>query len=64
VIGLSQGLFTVITNSAGVQIVSRSGSSEPMLDASGQPVTDSDFQMPLDQLRARVQSTLASQAGS
>ena len=64
VIGLSQGLFTVITNSAGVRIVSRSGSSEPMLDASGQPVTDSDFQMPLDQLRARVQSTLASQTGS
>jgi hypothetical protein len=63
VIGLSQGLFTVTTNSAGVPMVSRTASSEPMLDGSLQPVTDSDFQMSLDQLRSRVQSTLAAQAG-
>jgi hypothetical protein len=64
VIGLSQGLFNVSTNSAGVATVSRSASTEFMLDGSGQPVRDSDFEMPLDQLRSRVQSALAAQAGS
>jgi hypothetical protein len=61
VIGLSQGLFIVTTNSAGARMVSRSASAELILDGSGQPVTDSDFEMPLDQLRSRVQSTLAGQ---
>ena len=64
VIGLSQGLFTVTTNTAGAQTVSRTATPELMLDGSGQPVADTDFDMPLDQLRARVQSTLAAQAGS
>jgi hypothetical protein len=63
VIGLSQGLFNVSTNSAGVSMVSRAATSEVMLDSVGKPVVDSDFTMPLSQLRSRVMSTLGGQAG-
>jgi hypothetical protein len=63
VIGLSQGLFNVSTNSAGVAMVSRSATNEMMLDGSGRPAVDSDFEMPLSQLRSRVMSTLGAQAG-
>ena len=58
VIGLSQGLFNVVTNAAGATIVSRSASAEPMLNGSGQPVADSDFQMPLTQMRTLVQNAV------
>jgi len=63
VIGLSQGLFNVTANSAGVAMVSRSASTELMLDSSGQPVVDSDFQMSLAEMRSRVMSTLRGQSG-
>ena len=59
VIGLSQGLFAVVSSSTNQPIVIRAASIERMLDASGQPVTDSDIQMSLSALRTRIQSVLA-----
>jgi len=60
VIGLSQGLFTVSTNAQGQVLVSRGPASALMLNASGNPVTDSNFQMPLAQLVSTIQAALAS----
>jgi hypothetical protein len=59
VIGLSQGLFNLTTNSQGQVIVFRGAASEPMVDSSGQSVTDSNFQMPLAQLVSDIQAVLA-----
>src|SRR6266853_4430447 len=53
VIGLSQGLFAVVPNSVGSSMVIRAASSEHMVNMSGQPVTDSDIQLPLSNLRNR-----------
>jgi hypothetical protein len=63
VIGLSQGLFNVTTNAQGQVIVSRGASSEPMVDATGQGVTDSNVQMPLSQLKGKIQIVLAGGGG-
>jgi hypothetical protein len=59
VIGLSQGLFSVITNSSNQPVIIRAASTERMLDASGQPVTDSDIQMLLSDLRNRIRTVLS-----
>lgn len=59
VIGLSQGLFGVITNSSGQLTVVRAASTEMMLNSAGQPVADSDIQMSLNSLRTQIQSTVA-----
>lgn len=59
VIGLSQGLFSVITNGAKQPLIVRAASTERMLDANGQPVTDSDIQMLLSDLRTRIQAALS-----
>jgi len=58
IIGLSQGLFVVSTNSAGQLVVTRGPASELMVNASGQPVNDSATQMPLSNLRSLIQTTL------
>jgi hypothetical protein len=58
-IGLSQGLFNVSTNAQGQAIVSRGAASSPMVDTSGQPVTDANLQMPLSQLVSKIQAVLA-----
>jgi hypothetical protein len=58
IIGLSQGLFVVSTNSAGKMVVTRGPSSERMVNASGQPVNDSATQMLLSDLRSLIQTTL------
>lgn len=63
VIGLSQGLFRVTTNAQGQAIVSRGAASATMLDSSGQPVTDSNLQMPLAQLVGKIQAVLAGASG-
>jgi hypothetical protein len=63
VIGLSQGLFGVATNAQGQAIVSRGATSESMLDASGQTVTDSSIQMPLAVLASKIQAVLAGGSG-
>jgi hypothetical protein len=59
VIGLSQGLFNVSTNAQGQVIVSRGPATATMLDSSGQPVSDSNLQMPLAQLVSKIQAVLA-----
>lgn len=59
VIGLSQGLFYVSTNTAGQLIVSRAAASATMLNASGQTVTDSSLQMTLAEMVSRIQTVLA-----
>lgn len=63
VIGLSQGLFAVVPNAAGNSMVIRAASSEHMVNLSGQPVTDSDIQMPLTDLRNRIQLVLSGKGG-
>jgi hypothetical protein len=63
VIGLSQGLFNVTTNSQGQAIVSRGAASATMLDSSGQAIADSNLQMPLAQLIGKIQSVLAGGVG-
>jgi hypothetical protein len=63
VIGLSQGLFAVVPNSASSSMVIRAASSEHMLNVLGQPVSDSDIQMPLGDLRSRIQLVLSGKAG-
>jgi len=59
VIGLSQGLFNVSSNSAGQLMVSRGATTEPMLNASGQVTTDAGMQMTLSQMTSYIQAVLA-----
>ena len=59
VIGLSQGLFSVSSGASGQPMVIHAASKELMLNAAGQPVTDSDVQMSLSSLRTRIQSALS-----
>jgi hypothetical protein len=59
VIGLSQGLFAVVANSTGNATVVRAASSEHMVNISGQPVSDSDIQMSLSDMRSRIQQVLS-----
>ena len=63
VIGLSQGLFNVSHNSSGESIVSRGATSETMLNASGQVITDSNIRMTLAEMRSRIQTVLAGGTG-
>ena len=63
VIGLSQGLFAVVPDSAGNSMVIRAASSEHMVNVAGQPVSDSDIQMTLTDLRNRIQLVLSGKAG-
>ena len=59
IIGLSQGLFNITTNAQGQTIISRGAAGTPMVDESGQPVTDSGLQLPLSQLANKIQAVLA-----
>jgi len=63
VIGLSQGLFQVTKNSSGQLMVSRGATSETMLNASGQIMSDSTIQMTLAQMSSRIQTVLAGGSG-
>ena len=63
VIGLSQGLFGITTSAAGQQMVVRAASTERILNSSGQPVVDSDIQMLLSDLRARIKQVLSGKVG-
>jgi hypothetical protein len=59
VIGLSQGLFAVAPNAQGQVMVSRGAANALVLDAAGNPVTNTGIQMPLAQLVSEIQSVLA-----
>ncbi len=62
VIGLSQGLFSIISTSGGPVTVVRAAATERMLNAAGEPVNDNDIQMPLTDLKTHIQAVLAGQA--
>jgi len=59
VIGLSQGLFTVVANASGQTMAVRPASAQRMLSSTGQPVSDSDIMMSLSDLGKRVKSVLS-----
>jgi hypothetical protein len=59
VIGLSQGLFVVMSGASGQASAVRAASAERMLNSAGQQVSDADFNISLNDLKARIQSTLA-----
>ena len=64
VIGLSQGLFTIMTNPSGTQIVGRAAATEQMLGAKGTSIEDTNFALPLTDFRANVEQALAGKGGS
>lgn len=59
IIGLTQGLFQVVTGTDGAISVSRPGSTTPMLDPAGNAVADTSFTMLLSDLKQRIANTLA-----
>jgi hypothetical protein len=61
VIGLSQGLFSVISTPGTPPMVVRAAASERMLNAAGQPVADNDIRMALTDLKTHIQSVLSGQ---
>jgi|SRR5215472_4407252 len=62
VIGLSQGLFSVISQGGGAPMVVRAAAAERMLNAIGQPVQDNDIRMSLSDLKTHIQSVLSGQS--
>ena len=62
VIGLSQGLFSVISIGGAAPMVVRAAATERMLNSAGQTVVDNDIRMPLADLKSHIQSVLAGQA--
>lgn len=63
VIGLSQGLFSVSKNSQGQLMVTRGAANSPIVDSTGQPVTDVSVAMPLTELASKIQAVLAGSSG-
>jgi len=59
IIGLSQGLFLLTKDSTGRATVLRPAATETLLNAAGQPVADSDFQMTVADLTAEIQKVLS-----
>ena len=60
IIGLSQGLFSVVSEQNGQMMATRAPSHELMLDRTGKRVQDEMLQMPLATLKSRVRLTLSS----
>ena len=58
VIGLSQGLFSVMPDSDGQAMVVRTASAQRMLNSTGQPVSDSNIRMSLNDLRKHIRTVL------
>jgi hypothetical protein len=67
VIGLTQGIFNLTLDGSGKQVLSRSASTEVMLDpASGAAVQDTAVSLPMSEFKTRVTSVLntaAAQSG-
>jgi hypothetical protein len=61
-IGLSQGLFSVISATGTAPIVVRAAAMERTLNATGQPVSDNDIRMPLSALKTEIASVLSGQS--
>ncbi|MBK5290068.1 MAG: hypothetical protein JJE04_00040 [Acidobacteriia bacterium] len=62
VIGLSQGLFDLKSDSKGQAQVYRGASTETVLDKTGKQTTDGPLQMSLDQMRTFVRNALGKAA--
>lgn len=62
-IGLSQGMFNLAQAAAG-PLVTRTASTATLLNASGNPVTDPGFTMPLTDFRDKVTRILSAKAGN
>ena len=59
VIGLSQGLFTLVAGANGQPTAMRAAAAERMVNSAGTEVTDSDLKVSLSELKARIQSVIA-----
>jgi hypothetical protein len=62
IIGLSQGLFSVISTGGAAPIVLRAGTADRMLNSAGQAVPASDINMTLSALKAEIASVLSGQS--
>jgi hypothetical protein len=62
VIGLSQGVFDLKSDTKGQAVVQRAATAERMLDAAGDVVANSPLEMRVRDLRNRVNLALASEA--
>ena len=62
VIGLSQGLFSVISPPGVPPVVVRAAATERMLNSVGQPVNDNDIRMPLSALKTEIVNVLNGQS--
>ncbi len=58
IIGLSQGLFTVMQDSSGNQVLVRPATAASMVSQNGAPVSDTAVSMTLAWLRSEIQSVL------
>jgi hypothetical protein len=58
VIGLSQGLFTVMQDSSGAAVLVRPSTAATMVSQNGTPVSDSAVTMSLNALRTEIQAVL------
>lgn len=58
VIGLSQGLFRMTSDPAGNAIIIRSASTEPMLDANGNAITDQGMVLRWSNVLSQIQKTV------
>src|ERR1700722_13396983 len=56
IIGLSQGLFNVMQDSSGAQVLVRPATAATMVGQNGAPVADTAVTMTLSALRAQIQS--------
>jgi hypothetical protein len=61
-IGLSQGMFTLSQNAAGVMVLSRPAIADSMLDKSGKSVTDAGVTLKWSDLRGLIGKTLSGAA--
>jgi hypothetical protein len=55
IIGLSQGLFSVVHNAAGDAVLTRPAATGQMVDKSGRVISDHAVTMSLSELRTRIQ---------
>jgi hypothetical protein len=62
VIGLSQGLFAVISTPGTVPTVMRAAAAEQTLNSAGQTVTTNDINMPLSALKTEILNVLSAQS--
>jgi hypothetical protein len=61
VIGLSQGVFDLKSDTKGQSVAQRGATSERMLDSTGREIQDSAVQMRVRELKQRVAKALASE---